>query len=47
MCDLMCQPRRERVVTDTIYLLLQLSLISVLSCADGLAVLIEHPQWFQ
>lgn len=34
-------------MTDQMYLLIQAWLIVLLSCADGLAAVIEHPEWFQ
>jgi hypothetical protein len=34
-------------MTDQIYLLIQTSLIVLLSCVDGFTALVEHPEWFQ
>jgi hypothetical protein len=34
-------------MTDKAYLFLQLFLIIALSNADGLAAVVQHPEWFQ
>jgi hypothetical protein len=37
----------RRVMTDQAYLLVQVWMIIVLLCADGLTAVVEHPAWFQ
>ena len=34
-------------MTERTYLSLQLGIIILLSCVDGVAALIQHSQWFQ
>lgn len=34
-------------MTDQSYSFIQLWMIIVLLCADGLAAVVEHPAWFQ
>jgi hypothetical protein len=34
-------------MTEKAYLFLQLWLIIALSCTDGLAAVVQHPEWFQ
>jgi hypothetical protein len=38
---------RRRAVSDQLYLLLQVWLITVLTVVDGGQVLIQHPEWLQ
>jgi hypothetical protein len=39
--------RRRSVVSDRIYLFLQVSLITVLSIVDGAEVLVQHREWLR